>query len=192
MMPRLIEAGAEFSPDERYRYRLWRRWGEFAPKLYVIGLNSSTADAAKNDPTVTRCIGYAKRWGFDGLEMLNLFAYRATDTRDMLRADDPLGNDNRRILHEQCETAIALGSGLLCAWGALGRHWDQEADFIAMLQRGAIGLDGVMPAACLGLTVMNSPVHPLYQRAEALPFAYVGDGGELVRRRGGILGATHA
>ena len=60
----------------------------------VIGLNPSTADETTNDPTVRRCIGFSRRWGFAGLEMLNLFAFRATDPRVMLRAFNPVGARN--------------------------------------------------------------------------------------------------
>lgn len=79
LMPR---SWAMFSSDRAYRYALFREWGEES-KLVVIGLNPSTADEYQDDPTIRRCIGYAKAWGHGGLVMLNLFAFRATQPGDM-------------------------------------------------------------------------------------------------------------
>src|ERR1041385_660545 len=79
-----VSAGAEFSDDRRYRFRLWRRWN-VGRVLMVIGLNPSTADARILDPTVTRCVGYAQRWGFGALEMFNLVPFKATPPEAMSR-----------------------------------------------------------------------------------------------------------
>ncbi|TMF61888.1 MAG: DUF1643 domain-containing protein, partial [Chloroflexi bacterium] len=68
--------GATFSADRRYRYRLWRRWDGARPVVAFVMLNPSTADARRDDPTIRRCIGFAKSWGFGGVEVVNLFAYR--------------------------------------------------------------------------------------------------------------------
>ena len=169
----LIEAGAEFSPDGLHRYRLWRRWGD-GRLLYVIGLNPSTADAQHNDPTVRRCIGFAERWGFDGLMMLNLFAFRATDPIQMRKACDAIGPRNINTLSEQCQTALALGSGILCAWGSHG-------SYLGMGERVRNGFElGGVPAACFGLTKNGQPLHPLYIRSEALVVPFTGDGGRLI------------
>ena len=70
--------GANFSRCRQFRYTLWRRWDKTLPPVMMIGLNPSTADAHRNDPTIRRCIGFAKRWGHGGLVMTNLFAFRAT------------------------------------------------------------------------------------------------------------------
>jgi hypothetical protein len=93
-----VYAGADISPDGRYRYRLWREWrgcasrdhwrwlgakdgaghelGEPLSVLFVM-LNPSTADGTTDDPTIRRCVGFAKRWRYDRLEVVNLFAHRA-------------------------------------------------------------------------------------------------------------------
>ena len=78
-----IESGAHFSPCERYRYRLWRCWDASKWKLAIIGLNPSTATHEEDDPTIRRCIGFAKRDGYGGLLMLNLFALRSTDPKGL-------------------------------------------------------------------------------------------------------------
>jgi hypothetical protein len=95
-----------FSPCRTWRYTLERVWAP--PEGYrgarevaaFIGLNPSTADEVKNDPTVTRCINYARRWGFHGMFMLNIFALRSTDPRALYRHPDPIGPETNRYLTE--------------------------------------------------------------------------------------------
>lgn len=168
----LVDTGAEFSePDRLYRYRLWRRWAE-GPMLMVIGLNPSTADETQDDPTIRRCIGYAKAWGFAGLEMGNLFGFRSTDPR-ALRAHHTGALQDMNVAHLGATMATVLGRGgaILAAWGnhAHGR----TAPFLRLCALGGVGV------ACLGLTGMGEPKHPLYLRADAKPIPFLGDGGRL-------------
>ena len=117
-------------------------------------LNPSTADARCDDPTIRRCLGFARAWGFSVLEVRNLFAWRATDPRKLLMAPDPTGGrrGDRELL-------IAGGADLIvAAWGAwvpFGR--DQEA--LKMLGGGRL--------MCLGRTRNGQPRHPLYVRGDA-------------------------
>jgi len=138
---------AEFSPCRRYRYALYRRWIGGAWTVNFIGLNPSTADETQDDPTIRRCIGFAKSWGFSSLCMLNLFAFRATDPRDMMAATDPIGEDN--------DNAIALHVGknpTIAAWGAGG--WYRG--------RGPL-IHSIYPQLMvLKLTKGGHPAHPLY------------------------------
>ena len=85
----LTASGAVFSPCERYRYKLWRVWDPARPLgcVMFLMLNPSTATDTEDDPTIRRCIGYARSWGYGGLYVGNLFAYRATDPADLRRAD---------------------------------------------------------------------------------------------------------
>lgn len=85
-----VQRDAHLSPCRRYRYALWRRWGD-GPHAMFIGLNPSTADETADDPTIRRCIAFARAWGYGALCMANLFAYRATQPADMLAQDDPVG-----------------------------------------------------------------------------------------------------
>lgn len=62
-LPEMIDSGAIFSPCREYRYKLWRTWDASKLPLNVIGLNPSTADETKNDPTIRRCIQFAIDWG---------------------------------------------------------------------------------------------------------------------------------
>ncbi len=141
-----------FSPCRTYRYLLTRSWGELfqVPRRLVmfIGLNPSTADEEQDDPTIRRCIGFAKDWGFAGLVMGNLFAFRATDPRDMLAAEDPVGPENDQHLLE----ASLVVSLVVAAWGVRGAHRGR-GDEVA----------GLIPdLSALGLTKDGHPRHPLY------------------------------
>ena len=91
-----ISKGARFSVDRKYRYALWRHWNGNKERNYVafVGLNPSTADEKTDDPTIRRCMGFARSWGFNGIWMINAFAFRATKPKDMKAAIDPIGPDN--------------------------------------------------------------------------------------------------
>lgn len=153
--------GATFSPCRTYRYDLWRSWQDTGVgKGYVmfIGLNPSTADEIKNDPTVRRCIGYAKAWGYSRLCMTNAFAYRATDPKDMMQAGNPVGPRNDEFL---CARA-AGASIVIAAWGTHGAYLGREQDVRSLLP----GLN------CLRLTKHGHPAHPLYLPKTLKPFPW--------------------
>lgn len=141
--------GAAFSADQRYRYALWRVWQAEPKCLMVIGLNPSTADAQKDDPTIRRCIGFAVDWGFGGLLMGNLFAFRSTYPHSLSTVDDPVGIDNNEWLMRMRDNAGMV----LAAWGANG-------DFRP--QRTAEVLEMFPELYHLGLTQKGHPRHPLY------------------------------
>lgn len=112
-----MRTGAIFSECRRYRYALWREWDRNAPQMIVIGLNPSTADERVDDPTIRRCIDFAKQ-GCGKLVMLNLFAFRATKPADMLAAVEPVGPKTNVVLHSYARdsrTAVAVA-----AWGKHG------------------------------------------------------------------------
>jgi hypothetical protein len=89
-----LKTDAKFSACRKYRYALWRTWDESKPNVMIIGLNPSTADENENDPTITRCINFAKSWGYGGVCVTNLFAYCATVPSDMKESNDPIGSEN--------------------------------------------------------------------------------------------------
>jgi hypothetical protein len=159
----MIEMGATFSPCRTWRYSLTRRWAHDGPLLMVIGLNPSTADETQDDPTIRRCIGFAKREGMTGLVMANLFAFRATDPRTMRRADDPIGPDNDMwlsMLRDLCDLRLA-------AWGVHGHYRDRARD---VMERGLLS-----HVYCLGLTKGGTPRHPLYLAADTPLEPFHGD-----------------
>lgn len=150
---------AVISPCGKYRYSLFRRWAE-GPTCTFIMLNPSTADEQNDDPTIRRCIGFAKREGCGALMVVNMFGYRATDPGDLLLVDDPFGRENAPTL----ATAIETSNGpVIAAWGAWG-PLKQAAKVLADEYPGQL--------LCLGLTKNGSPRHPLYVKADAplIPF----------------------
>jgi hypothetical protein len=146
------ETGARFSIDRRYRYALWRVWDRGRGVCDFLLLNPSTADEATNDPTSERCERRARRWGFGGLIVTNLFALCATDPAGLRRVADPIGPENDAAILE-----AARGAGLvLGGWGHHGAYLDRAAAVRALLA----GL-GVTPYG-LALTKRGEPAHPLY------------------------------
>src|SRR5262249_62207047 len=84
-----LRCAAGFSRCGRYRYWLTRTWDAARPAVCWLMLNPSTADAARDDPTIRRCIGLARRWGHGGIVVVNLFAWRAPDPAAPARAPAP-------------------------------------------------------------------------------------------------------
>ena len=151
--------GAAFSPAERYRYLLWRVWNPDAP-LWSFGmLNPSTADHLQTDPTITRCQARALAGGAGGLLVWNLFAFRATDPRDMKAAGDPVGPAN--------DAAIVAGTAYaamnVAGWGARGGHLSRDRRVRTLLYRESVELHA------LAFTAAGQPRHPLYLPASLEP-----------------------
>ena len=156
-----ITKTAWLSECQRYRYQLERIWSA-APLLPFIMLNPSTADAFVDDPTIRRCMGFARRDGAGGIVVGNLYAWRATKPDDLWRATDPFGPDNRRALIEIATVASRAGVPIVCAWGANGGagRYSPDADPINMMRaRGARML-------CFGQTKNGEPRHPLYVKSD--------------------------
>lgn len=141
--------GATFSPCERYRYTLWRRWSDDLP-LVVCLLNPSTATATRNDPTVERCERRARALGRGGLIVVNLFAYRATDPNEMKRQLNPIGPDNDAAVL----AAAKFGDGVVCGWGTHG-NFRNRASCVQFLLRD-------VPLYVFKRTKAGLPQHPLY------------------------------
>lgn len=155
----LPASDAILSPCGGYRYLLTRRWGA-GRALAIVMLNPSTADASVDDPTIRRCMGFARREGFDGIEVANLYAFRATKPGKLALVDDPEGPDNldhlRRLAIQRRD-----GGVILCAWGA-SEHADpgHVRGVTNQLQHYGAAL------VCLGKTKAGAPRHPLYVHAD--------------------------
>jgi hypothetical protein len=157
----MIESGAFFSPDRMYRYALWRARGHGQFCMF-IGLNPSTADETKDDPTIRRCMGFAKSWGYDGIMMFNLFAFRATDPDVMMKfKGDAVGPDND--IHISVAAEDKQCGMMVAAWGA---HGDHQARGHQVHQRWGHRLHH------LGLTKDGQARHPLYLKADTKPFPF--------------------
>jgi hypothetical protein len=143
-----IERGADLSADRKFRYRLWRRWGS-GLDMAVIGVNPSTADENEDDATIRRCVGFARREGYGGLLMLNLFAYRATDPKDLERAGWPMGAANLEHIIVSCAAAGVV----VAAWGDLAP--------LGTAQRVRANLHAAgVKLWCWGRTKSGAPRHP--------------------------------
>lgn len=154
-------SGANLSDDGQYRYRLWRTWDASKPTLAFIMLNPSTADASDDDPTVRRCLGYAKDWGYGTLVVGNLFALRSTDPSNLKDHPDPVGPGNDDHLHRICEDADRV----VVAWGTKGALHDRERAVAGLLDADLYALD---------TTKDGHPNHPLYQPKDAEPTLWNG------------------
>lgn len=151
-MLEIVHSNALVSPCERYRYWLTRRWDLSRSILLFVMLNPSTADVAQNDPTVRKCMGFAHRMGHGGIEIVNLYAYRATKPQQLVERGYPVGPDNdKHIRRISSEHKIAI-----CAWGvnAKGRP-SRVADVVEILDS-----QNCRPMA-LRLTANGTPWHPL-------------------------------
>lgn len=157
--------GAKFSDCREYRYRLWRTWDVGKPTLAFVMLNPSTADEVKNDPTVRRCIGYAKDWGYGTLVVGNIFALRSTDPQGLYEHDDPVGPENDEHLRE----IVSEADKVVAAWGSHGEYQGRGREVAEMLEGELVALD---------TTKAGQPNHPLYQPKDTEPEPYTGPGGE--------------
>lgn len=164
--PRVFK-GADVSEDGLYRYRLWRVWDRNLPTVLWVMLNPSKADAELDDATIRRCIGFAKQWGFlsrggeivgyGGIEVVNLFAFRATNPKELITATDPVGPENVAAIHRMVDMKPGL---IVAAWGNnVPTGYEAHVRTI----RDALRSNN---ALCLGHTRAREPKHPV-----RLPYA---------------------
>lgn len=151
--------GAQISKCGRYRYELTRRWSD-GPLLEFIMLNPSTANASVDDATIRRCIAFAASWGYGGIVVRNLFAYRATDPRELFMVDDPIGPRNEQYLADDSAdcTIVAWGANKAASGWWSGKQWRRRSPILR--SRGLF---------CLGTNAGGSPKHPLYVCADREP-----------------------
>lgn len=115
-----VIAQAVLSPDNVYRYLLTRRW-RTGPLATFVMLNPSVADAKKDDPTIRRCVGFARTWGLAGIAVVNLYALVSTDPRGLWQALDPVGPENDAHIHRALFMARIYDSPVIAAWGVGAR-----------------------------------------------------------------------
>jgi hypothetical protein len=172
-MTAYIDSSAVISECKRYRYALHRIWDRSKSVACVIGLNPSTADSSNDDPTIRRCVGYAKLFGYGGFIMVNLFAYRATDPKEIKRLpiDIAIGPENDIYLRR-----ITLGAKtVIAAWGSHGDMQGRGKQVMRMLR------EQCKVVYCFNTksgykTKNGQPKHPLYLPGDAnlVEIRYVG------------------
>lgn len=165
-----VKAGATFSDDMIYRYSLTRDWDESLPRVLWVMLNPSTASHLEDDPTVRKCQGYARRWGYGAITVCNIFALRSTDPRGLKQAHergvDPRGLYNWDTIHLRAvDRRTAL---VVAAWGAHGAFLTQGPRVATHLRRLV-----AKKLHVLGLTKDGHPRHPLYlpNAVEPIPWS---------------------
>lgn len=150
---------ATMSSCKRYRYQLERSWSAQTSRkstVVFIGLNPSTADATDDDPTIRKCIAYAKSWQFNKLFMVNLFGWRATNPNELIQAKNPVGTLNDRYLDD----AILRSALVVACWGEHGIIMNRSDDLKARYPRRL---------TCLKTNQSGEPTHPLYLPATLTP-----------------------
>jgi len=116
-------------------------------------------DAEKPDPTITRCLGFARLWGYGSLVVCNLYALRSTDPKQLRRVADPIGPENDGTILRWA----LLAPLRVAAWGAHGRRGAHVRRILAEIR---------LPLHHLGLTKDGHPRHPLYLPASTMPTAW--------------------
>ena len=153
-----MNSDAILSEDRKYRYVLSRIWDESKPIVMFIGLNPSTADEIENDPTIEKCISFTKSWGYGGLYMLNLFAFRATQPKDLFNAKDPIGKDNDEYIKKYSK----ICDKIVCAWGNNGSFKNRSKKVLSLIDN----------AYYLKLNKTGEPAHPLYLKSNLTPIKF--------------------
>lgn len=145
-----LSTGAEMSGP--YRYRLWRAWSDpVVPRTVLwIMLNPSTADDELDDPTIRKCVGFSKKWGYDRLQVVNLFAFRATDPKHIPKGPSAIGPGN----DDTIRAAVKDASLVVCAWGG-SKAADRRGPGMLTLLAGST-------LESLGETAKGHPKHPLF------------------------------
>jgi hypothetical protein len=143
-----IYKNATFSSCRAYRYSLSRIWDKEKKFVLFIGLNPSTANEEVDDPTIRRCVNYAKNWGYGGFMMVNLFAYRTTLPSNLKKVKYPVGKDNDKYivtLSKKADITVA-------AWGNNGNLYSRDKQVLNLVPN----------LMCLEINKSGQPSHPLY------------------------------
>ena len=150
---------AEISECGIYRYQLKRQWSSGNNFVLFIGLNPSKADAEIDDPTLTRCIGFSQREGYDGLIIANLFAYRATDPNDLIGEKDYLVG---KLNDDWIKRSIDGAQAVVVCWGNDGAYLNRSEEVLEILKE----YQDDKPIFCLDKNATGQPKHPLYAKGD--------------------------
>ena len=156
-----MHKGAILSSCKKHRLQLWREWDSNLPKVLFIMLNPSTADDQQDDPTLRRCIDFAKQWGFGGLYIGNLYSFRAADPKTLLKVSKFSHRDNYKHLvtmANQCQLVV-------CAWGnyPVIKKLGIPKNIFKYLEQNL---------HCLALSKKSMPMHPLYLKKSLTPIPF--------------------
>lgn len=157
MSKKRIHSNATISPCNKYRYVLRRTWNERISAIGIVALNPSTADATADDPTVKKCVKLARFWGYGGIVLVNLFAWRATEKKEIKTIYDPIGPNNDK----EIQKALNDVDDVLVAWGEYGAYLNRSTKVRAILKQ--------LPKkyVCIKQNISGEPTHPLYQKDDS-------------------------
>lgn len=156
------ESYAVFSEDMKFRYLLQRTWDWDKPTIAFVMLNPSTADEVKNDPTVSRCQVRAHQMGYGTLRVVNIFAFRSTNPKNLYEVDDPIGPDNDLMILK----GIVSAKMIVCAWGRDGKLKGRGKEVLRNI--AAYGRE----IHVLRVNDDGQPGHPLYQSYDCVPYLF--------------------
>ncbi len=116
-----MKKSAIISDCNKYRYELHREWDKDKEKVLFIMLNPSTADGVEDDLTTIRCMNFAKKWGYGGIMIGNIYPFRAKRPRDLRKWIKGYGDlysfneceDNKNHVYDMAQQADMI----VCAWG---------------------------------------------------------------------------
>jgi hypothetical protein len=156
-------AGLSSESPPLYRYWLRRTWDGILPVMVWIMLNPSTADDQIDDPTIQACMDFARRNGYGGILVINLFAFRSPHPKVMKEAEDPIGPNNDNFILDVVSTTAREGGCVIAAWGTGGSHLDRDLAVVALLEAHGVEV------MCFGKTKDGHPKHPLARGLHRIP-----------------------
>lgn len=172
--PGYCPTGASFSQDGQYRYDLWRKWGT-GEDITFIGLNPSTANREKDDPTIRRLKSFAKSWGYDGFHINNLFALVTAYPSELVSHPKPIsetqGSDIMDINDNHLLFSFDSSKTIVLCWGSWNYPLIRErAKEVTDELKGEYWKN--LKVMCFGLNKDGQPKHPLYLKGDTklIPF----------------------
>ena len=167
---KFTNSSAKISECGKYRYELTREWSSSgrAPHTAKEGqvifclLNPSKADAKEDDPTIRRCIGFAQEWSYSRLVVVNLYAYRATNPKKLLKCSDPVGESNDKYILKNAKEADLFIAG----WGRKRKGLVRDQFVLDILRSSGIFIHA------LGVNDDGTPKHPSRLNKNAVPRPY--------------------
>ena len=141
-----MEKNAVISDDGKYRYSLSRKWDKTKPEIMFIMLNPSTADDTVDDRTIKRIINFSKTWGYGGLLVGNIYAYRSSNPKLLRDVDDPIGPENEKYIRKMLQKVNTV----VYAWGDNNKKG--EPDWLKNIVKAPL---------CIEISQQGNPRHPL-------------------------------
>lgn len=149
---------AVFSKDKRYRYQLKRIWDIHLPLILFVGLNPSTGNSEQDDPTTTRLIGFAKRWGYGGFTLCNLYAYCTPSPKKLFAVQNPIGTENDQWIKKSLEGMDRT----VLIYGNRGQKNNRDKAVLNLFNE----------PYCIAISKLKMPKHPLYLNYTPVPIPF--------------------